>query len=146
MKQFIVLSAVIPILMIFAMQTIYDQRSNHSIGVVHDMVYVAKEQAREEGAFSPEIRERLRESISEALDVTAAEISITSREEDGLIFYRVEVPIKDVVAGNKLFGIKDEDNQYMYVIDSYTRAISVPEEEPEPDDEPSDDEGYNEDR
>ena len=133
MKQFIVLAAVLPILMVFTMQTVYDQRSSHAEGIIHDMVYAAKEQAKEEGSFTPEIQERLKRNVSARLDIPPGEISITSREESGLIFYRVEVPIKDVVAGNKLFGIKDEDNQYIYVIDSYTRCRatldSVDEEE-----------------
>jgi hypothetical protein len=31
------------------------------------------------------------------------------------------------MAGGKLLGIKDKDNQYKYVIDSYTKAKAMPE-------------------
>jgi hypothetical protein len=126
-KQFIVLSAVLPLLMIFVMQTAYDQKNNHAISKIHDMVYVAKEQAKEESSFTQEIQERLRKNLSNYLGLPPGEISIFCREEDDLLFYRVEVPIKDVMAGGKLLGIKDKDNQYTYVIDSYTKARVIPE-------------------
>ena len=136
MKQLIVLSAVLPILMILTMQIVYDQNSNHTVGIIHDMVYAAKEEAREEGGFTPEIESRLKKSISRSLDIPQSEISIVSRKEGGLIFYRVEVPVKNVVAGNRLFGIKDGDNQYTYVIDSYTRCrVSDGDEDDEGDED-----------
>jgi len=121
MKQFIVLSAVLPILMIFTMQAVIDQRTNHEAGFIRDLVYEAKEEAREEGDFTAEIQDRLRRNLCRALSVTASEISIICREEGGLLYYRVEAPIKGVVAGGGMLGIRDEDNQYRYVIDSYTK-------------------------
>lgn len=143
MKQFIVLSAVLPILMVFVMQTGYDQKNNHAISMIHDMVYVAKEQAREEGSFTWEIQERLRRNLSSSLKVPLNEISIMCREEGDLLFYRVEVPVKDVMAGGGLFGIADKDNQFIYVIDSYTKARAMPEDEVDSDDEPPDDDDNN---
>jgi len=130
LKQFIVLTAVLPILMAFVMQVAYDQKNNRAISIIHDMVYVAKEQAKEEGSFSWEIQERLRRNLSNVLKIPASEISIFCRDEDDILFYRVEVPIKDVMAGSKLFGIANKDNQYKYVIDSYTksRALVVEDE------------------
>ena len=125
MKQFIVLAAVMPILMIFVTQAVCDQKSSHSINIARDMVYVAKEEAKEAGEFTPEIMEKLREDLSGALKVPPGEISFASRLEGDIIYYRVEIPIKDVAAGNKLLGIKDKDNQYMYVIDSYTKVREV---------------------
>lgn len=127
MKQFIVLAAVLPILMIFVMQTGYDQKSNRAINMIHDMVYVAKEQAKEEGSFTWEIQERLRRNVSNALEISPNDISLIFREENGLLFYRIEVPIRDVMAGSRLLGISDRDNQYTYVIDSYTKARKIPD-------------------
>ena len=127
MKQFIVLAAVLPILMIFVMQTGYDQKSNRAINMIHDMVYVATEQAKEEGSFTWEIQEILRRNVSNALEISPDDISLIFREENGLLFYRVEVPIRDVMAGSRLLGISDRDNQYTYVIDSYTKARKIPD-------------------
>jgi len=112
--------------MVFVMQPAYDQKNNHAISMIHDMVYVAKEQAKEEGSFTWEIQERLRRNLSRALGVPQNEISIICSEYDGILYYRVEAPIKNVMAGGRLLGISDKDNQYMYVIDSYTKARSIP--------------------
>jgi len=90
--------------------------------MIHDAVYVAKEQAKEEGSFTWEIQDRLRRNLSRVAHVSETEIAIFCREAGETLFYRVEVPIKDVVAGNKLFGISDNENKYIYVIDSYTIA------------------------
>lgn len=133
MKQFIVLTAVIPILMIFVMQIGYDQKTNYAIGIVHDVVYVAKEQAKEEGSFTWEIQERLVRDLGKRLGISIDEIVVICREEGDILFYRVEVPMKDIVAGRKLLGISAKDNQYVYVIDSYTKARKYPEPDPEPD-------------
>ena len=86
MKQFIVLTAVLPILMVFVMQTAYDQKNSYALGVVHDMVYVAKEEAKAEGHFTWEIQDRLRRNLSRLLSVPPGEISIVCRE-DGDILY-----------------------------------------------------------
>ena len=125
MKQFIILSAVLPILMIFVTQTVYDQRSNLSVGIVNDMVYAAKEEAKAEGDFTWEIQDRLKRDLSRALSVPPGEIKIFCREDGERLYYRVEAPIKNVMAGGRLLGIKDKDNQYIYVIDSYTRGRVV---------------------
>jgi len=93
--------------------------------MIHDMVYVAKEQAKEEGRFTWEIQERLRKNLSNSLELHPGEISIICREENALLFYRVEIPVKDVMAGGRLLGIADKDNQYTYVIDSYTRGRTI---------------------
>ena len=137
MKQFIVLTAVLPILMIFVMQTAYDQKNNYAINVIHDMVYVAKEEAKTEGSFTWEIQDKLRNNLSRALALPTAEIKIACSEDGDILYYRVEVPIKNVIAGNNLLGIKDKDNQYKYVIDSYTRCYARP---PDIDDEYEEDE------
>lgn len=116
--------------MIFVMQTAYDQKNNHAVSLVHDMVYVAKEEAKIEGGFTPEIQERLRRNLSRALGAPLNEIHVTCREEGGLLFYRVEAPIRNVMAGSGLFGIRDADNRYIYVIDSYTRARAIADTPP----------------
>jgi len=118
-------------MMVFVMQTAYDQKNSYGISLIHDMVYVAKEEAKSEGSFTPAIQSRLRKNLSKALSLPPGEIVIACREEDSMIYYRVEVPIKDVIAGNGLFGIKDKDNSYMYVIDSCTVAKKAEEESEE---------------
>ncbi|MCL1982758.1 MAG: hypothetical protein FWG53_06720 [Clostridiales bacterium] len=120
MKQFIVLAAVLPILMIFVMQAVNDQRSNFETSMVQDIVYLAKEEAKLEGSFTPYIQEKLRRDLCKALGLPPSEVLVSCWEDGDILHYRIEVPIKGVMAGSKLLGIKDEENQYSYVIDSYT--------------------------
>jgi hypothetical protein len=134
-KQFIVLTAVLPILMLFVMQISYEQKTNHAISIVHDVIYVAKEQAKEEGSFTWEIQERLKRNINNRLGIPLDDIVIICRQEQDILFYRVEVPMKDIVAGSKFLGIADRDNQYVYVIDSFTKARPIWEPEPDPEPE-----------
>ena len=46
--------------------------------------------------------------------------------ERGLIHYKISVPIGQVMAGRKLFGIREEDNTYNYVIESYAASERLP--------------------
>ena len=39
-----------------------------------------------------------------------------------LIYYKISVPIEKIMAGNRFFGISDEDNMSMYTIESWTAS------------------------
>ena len=132
MKQFIVLAAVLPILFIFVMQFSADQINNAKIGSLSDIVYSAKEEAKQEGCFSEELQEKMRTRISRQLGIPENEIEIDADTDvkyrtfddyqRGLIHYKVKVPIKGAAAGAGLLGIREEENMYYYVIDSYTAS------------------------
>lgn len=134
MKQFIVLIAVLPILLIFMMQSVYDQKNNDAVNQIQALVYAAKENAKQEGCFTKEIKAKLKKDLSEALGVSAEEITIESSEgvkyryskgENRLIHYRVEAPVKNVMAGGSFFQITEKENAYRYVIDSYTASEKI---------------------
>ena len=134
MKQFIVLTAVLPILLIFMTQMIHDQKNNDAVNQIQALVYAAKENAKQEGCFTADIKAKLRKDLSDALGIAADEIVIASSEEvkyryskgeERLIHYRVEVPVKNVMAGAGFFQIKEEENAYRYVIDSYTASEKI---------------------
>ena len=134
MKQFIVLTAILPILLIFMTQMVYDQKNNDTITQIQALVYAAKENAKQEGCFSADIKAKLRNDLSNALGVPAGEIVIESSEEvkyryssgeNRLIRYRIEVPVKNVMAGARFFRIGAQENSYRYVIDSYTASERI---------------------
>ncbi|MCF0150503.1 MAG: hypothetical protein HUJ80_03740 [Firmicutes bacterium] len=127
MKQFIVLCAVLPLLMVFLLQFALDQQNDVRIGIVNDIVYAAKEEAKQEGCFTKEIQSRMREQIAGRLHVSPQEIRITatetpryritetehlteSRIRRGMIEYEVIVPVGPLMAGRSLFGLKEQDN------------------------------------
>ena len=135
MKQFIVLMAVLPILLIFMVQIGYDQRTGTAVDQIQAIVYGAKEQAKQDGCFTEENIKKVKADIAEAAGVDSSEVEFVTEneikyryadtEEGRLIYYRVAVPMKNVMAGAGIFGISDRENSYTYVIDSYTASERI---------------------
>lgn len=134
MKQFIVMTAVLPLLLVFFLQFANDQRNDVRMGIVNDIVYAAKEEARQEGAFSKELQAKMRTRIAESLDISPDRVHITATEtpryritdtqglteaqlERGMLSYRVEVPVGSVMAGRSLFGLRDADNTCWCIVE-----------------------------
>jgi len=132
MKQLIVLMGVLPILLAFLMQYSLDQRNSDNISRLQEYVYQAKEQAKQKGCFTPEIREELIGKIERTFDIDEEDMIIELEEipkyrtsvfdERELIHYRISVPIDKIMAGNRFFGISDEENRGMYTIESWTAS------------------------
>ena len=145
MKQFLVLLAVLPLMLVFFVQFSLDQINSSRIGKLNDLVYTAREEARQEGCFTRDIKANLRAEIASAFDIDPSQVLIEATSENdvkyriedgsrysdaewkrGLIHYKVSVPIGEVMAGRRLFGIKEEDNTYNYVIESYAASEKLP--------------------
>jgi len=126
-------------MLVFFVQFSVDQINSMRIAKLSDIVYAAKEQAKQEGCFSDSLQDELKEDIASGLGISADHVSIeadstpvnrlysadgfsSSDWERGLIHYKVSVDIGPAMAGTSLFGIKDKDNVYTYVIDSYTAS------------------------
>ncbi|MDR0423988.1 MAG: hypothetical protein LBH39_00765, partial [Clostridiales Family XIII bacterium] len=115
MKQFIVMAAVLPILMIFVMQFSLEQQNQNRIAALQEIVYSVKEQARQEGRFTPAMKAELAAAAARFFDVDAGEIVVEADsdikyrknafDERELIHYRIKAPIKKVMAGNRFLGI-----------------------------------------
>lgn len=131
MKQLLVIMAVLPLLLIFLLQAVYDQKTAGDISTIQALVYATKEEARQEGIFSQALQERLKNDLSESLNIDEDEIIIECddvikyRYSPGAgrnIYYKISVPVKDVMAGGGMLGIGDEENSFVYTIDSYTAS------------------------
>jgi len=132
MKQLIVLMGVLPIMLIFLMQYTLDQRNSDNISRLQEYVYQAKEQAKQEGRFTPEIKAELVGKIQDTFGIAASEMVLVldtipkyrtgAFDERELIHYKVSVPIEKVMAGNRMLGISDSENQGMYTIESWTAS------------------------
>ncbi len=131
MKEFIVMMAILPIMLIFMMQIGYEQGNAEKINNIQAVVYAEKEKAKQAGCFTPKIRQDIKKGIEKVTGIPADEVKVISdgivhrrydSSDERLIHYRVEVPIKNVMAGSGFFKISDEDNRYTYVIDSYTAS------------------------
>lgn len=132
MKQLIVLMGVLPILLIFLFQYTLDQKNNDRIGRLQEYVYQAKEQAKQEGCFTPEIKHEMIGKIERYFDINEEDMEIVLEEvpkyrtsvydQRELIHYRISVPIDKIMAGNRLFGISDQENRGMYTMESWTAS------------------------
>jgi len=132
MKQLIVLMGILPILLIFMFQYTLDQQNSDRISRLQECVYQAKEQAKQQGCFTSEIKQELIDKIEKNFDIKENEMEITLEEipqyrtskfdQRELIYYKVSVPIKKIMAGNRFYGISDEENKGMYTIESWTAS------------------------
>lgn len=137
MKQFIVLLATIPLLLVFMVQFSMDQAYSAKVAVINDCVYAAKEQAKQEGCFTDAILEDLTESLSARLGISAEKIvvdDITDRAgrvkyrlsenpsswDDSTIHYKFYVPVGDVLAGRNL--LRRNSGNYYYVAEGKTTS------------------------
>lgn len=137
MKQLIVLMGVLPIMLIFLLQYTLDQKNNDCIGRFQECVYQAKEQAKQAGCFTPQIRQQMIEKIEDNCNVKETQMLIDLDEmpkyrvsefdERELIHYKVSIPIDKVMAGNRFMGISDDENKCMYTIESYTASELIKE-------------------
>jgi hypothetical protein len=132
MKQLIVFLAVMPLMLIFVMQFGLEQLNNSRILRLENYMYSSKEIAKQTGYFSDSNINDLKSKIAEEFDLDDDEIlfegTITPKyrvnqfDERELIFKKLSVPIKKIMAGASLLGISKEDNQGYYIIDSFTSS------------------------
>lgn len=129
MKQFIVLTAVLPILLLFLLQVGFDQKNITTVNQIQAVVYAAKEDAKMEGYFSEARKELLKFELENIDGVISASIyspqqypqARYSIGENRFIDYEVEVVLDNVMAGGD-FIIEPDKNTYTYVIKSYTAS------------------------
>ena len=133
MKQFIVLAAVLPIMLLFLAQFALDQMNDTKISLAGDVVHAAKEQAKQNGGFDVEsLRSELAEKlkVDESLIIIEASPAgsvprILENGERGIINYYVKFPVGSVMTGKSFFGIKD-NKTYGYVIESCAPSEYLP--------------------
>jgi hypothetical protein len=132
MKQFIVLAAVLPFLMIFVMQFSLEQKNHQALSEVQEIVYNEAREARKTGRFSDESVDRMKTKIARALtaeydDVifecympneyyTPSQYGDGSEEASLRLEYMVKAPIIKLIAGNRFIGISDETNRTWFEI------------------------------
>ena len=137
MKQFIVLLATLPLLLVFMVQFSMDQAYSAKVSVINDCVYTAKEQAKQQGCFTNEILDELRGNLSKRLDISVSEIIVdpitdvspsvkyrlssdTETWEASLIRYKFYVKVGDVLAGRSL--LRSDSKEYYYIAEGETTS------------------------
>ncbi|NCB42272.1 MAG: hypothetical protein EOM59_06590 [Clostridia bacterium] len=128
MKQIIVLAAILPLLLIFIVQFTLQEKNTQMQMDIANEIYAAAEQARQDGCFTTEDISRLKQQLALRAGVQESDILIDADEvpkyrvnsynENERIHYRIEVPMARIMAGNRFFGISDEENKGVYVIEN----------------------------
>jgi len=120
MKQFIVLCAVLPLLLIIMLQMTLDQISNYRITALNQVVYAAKERAQQEGYFTDEIKDDLYNQLVEiGFDSSEIETEYDDYAEPQQIGSILNYMIK-VRVDKAMIGFMAGDSGYDYLIDSCT--------------------------
>lgn len=128
MKQFIVLLAVFPLMTAFMMQFAAQQNLDYRIQLINETVHNACEKAKTEGRFTEENIEALKDSLAGISECSAENVKISVSEdtkyrtgmfdEREMIEYHVAVPVNGVMAMPGLFGISEEENSMIYIIEN----------------------------
>lgn len=125
MKQFIVLAAVLPLMLLFVAQFAIDQRTHFVTSFVEEEVRSSCEEARAAGCFTADIKENLQNRIAEKIGIEPSSVRIEAEEavvyrlnyfdssgERGLIHYSVSVPIGRIMAAG-LFAPKGRNERIL---------------------------------
>lgn len=137
MKEAIVASVMLILLLIFPLQNMRDTAINAQLEAFDSAVHNSVNIARTDGYFTPENISNLRNTISGIFpDASAAEIVINVTEtpkyrtdvydERELIHYEITVPVKDVILMGDYLGIAPSSNRFTYGKKSFVLSERLP--------------------
>lgn len=124
MKQFIVLTACLPLILLIMLQIIYEQKDLMRAETIQSIVYQAREEARLSGYFSESLMDSIREELLSVEGVMEANFESDVKEpleryslgENRFIDYKISLKIKNVMAGGG-FLIGEGKNIYSMVLE-----------------------------
>ncbi len=120
MNKYIALAIVLPLMLFFVLQYTLNIKNTHIKDLSGDIVTAACEQAKQEGYFTEEIINNMKEDM-ERIGVNPEQVIIEvtttpkyrvdefdSRE---MIEYKIGVPIDKMFAAASFFGLSNDDNK-----------------------------------
>lgn len=121
MKQFIVLLVTLPLMLFLLMQLVFMETSSVKLNQAVDIVYAAREDAKEEGCFTNSIITSIKEGIAKVYDCSTESVVVKAGSDvvyrhEGYINYSVTFPIGQRYLN---FGIVKNPKSYTYTIDGY---------------------------
>lgn len=135
MKQFIVLTAVLPLIILIMLQIVYEQKDLMRAENIQSIVYQAREEARLLGYFSEALVNRLKEDLLlvdgvievDFLSEAKTPLSRYSLSENRFIDYIITLKINNVMAGGN-FLIEEGKNMYTMVLEGSVASEYLKEE------------------
>jgi len=111
-KQFIVLAAVLPILLVFVAQATLEAGRSLRMNAAEDAVRAFCIEASYYGGGGPAEAEALRLKLAGIFRTNASEIRVELSQTDwSHIDWRVSFPVGSVMAGARFMGISDAENR-----------------------------------
>jgi len=136
MKQFIVLAAILPIMLVFIAQFSLEAVRGLRMNAAEDAVRAFCVEAVYHEGGGPAEAEALRHRLAQIFRADAAEVFVElTRTDEAHIGWRVSFPVGDIMAGGRLMGLSDAENRGRAQMDGVI-VIAPPPPEPEPDSEP----------
>ena len=112
MKQFIVLAAILPILLVFVAQLALEGTRGLRMNAAEDAVRAFCIEASYYNGGGPAEAEALRAKLARIFGADTGEVYIElNRTDDSHIDWRVSFPVGDVMAGARLMGLTDAENR-----------------------------------
>lgn len=135
MKQLIVLCAVFLLLAAIILQIPLEMINYERKHAVMFYVNNAKEMAKQEGFYTDEILNELKNNIAKKMNIkNVNEIEIDEKttkerkyrparfDEKAIIYLKVSVPFKNILATPGFYGISDSENKGYYIIEEITTS------------------------
>jgi len=140
MKQFIVLAAILPILLVFVAQATLEGVRSLRMSAAEDAVRAFCIEASYHGGGGPAEAEALRARLARIFRAEAGEVFLDlARTDEHHIAWRVSFPVGDVMAGARLMGLSDAENKGRAEMSGV--IVIAPKPKPQnPQDEPGEDE------
>jgi len=136
MKQFIVLAAVLPILLVFVAQfTLAEVRALRMSEAEEAVRSFCVEASYNDGA-GPGAAESLRQRLAQVFRANPSEVAVNlSRVDDSHISWDVSFPVGDIMAGGLFMGLSKSENSGRAHMDGTIVIAPKPPEIPPPQDE-----------
>ena len=120
MKNIITGIACFIVLSVFIVQFTSNQVTHSRMLFVETQVNSAMEEAKEEGCITAEISQNLKETISNKVKCSAADIRITGTENPvrrgEKIEYSVVYPLKGVIGAGNILGLSEQENTLRHTL------------------------------
>lgn len=140
MSNYIAAFFVLILVVIFPVQYGLQIVNHHTITGFQSIVETAKEEAKQDGYFTPEGIEKMKSEITASYkDVKSSEIVVNvttvpkyrtdSFDKRELISYEVGVPIDKIMAGGGILGIPADENRKMYYVHGQVASEKIIEDE-----------------
>jgi len=134
MKQFIVLAAILPILLLFMAQAVLEAGRSLRMSAAEEAIRAFCVEATYYDGGGPAEAEALRSRLAGIFGVDACEIYINlTKPDDTHIDWHISFPVGDIMAGAAFIGLSDAENGGTAQMSGTIAIARSPIPPPEPD-------------